>query len=214
MMRTVIGLVAGLCVASIASHATTPNPLVARGAYAAVSPLIDDYHDADDGCRGSTPGAAHDIACRNRTTISKHLARAGWCYGQDREYEYQKTWAPCYHHDAIQDATAVPEETGAVRVSAAALAADFKRNAVAAEERYAGHRLIVDGTVAAVDKTPFGMIYIRFEGEVVGPRAYVDGNGDTDVSRLVRCGPVTVNCASVQTSIFSPALDGCSLVDK
>ena len=58
--------------------------------------LISEVDRLDSACRGGSGDNPKTFeACDKRDDLYKIVEAAGWCYGENANYGYQKTWNPC-----------------------------------------------------------------------------------------------------------------------
>jgi hypothetical protein len=67
--------------------------------------LIKRWRQENEQCRGGHGDDPRtDAACAARMTYDAKLSAIGWCYGDQGEFEYQKTWHKCGPHSIRDDA--------------------------------------------------------------------------------------------------------------
>ncbi|HHH9441325.1 TPA: hypothetical protein ACP32N_003264 [Pseudomonas aeruginosa] len=61
-----------------------------------IQSLISEFDRLNDECRGGSGDNPKTMdACNKRDSLYKTVEAAGWCYGENSTYGYQKTWNPC-----------------------------------------------------------------------------------------------------------------------
>jgi len=89
---------------------------------------------------------------------------------------------------------------------------DYRENEVAADERYKGHVLIVDGVVASIDKDFLDHIVIRLKSrnEFMGTMATMEDAEKRTAASLRRGQRVLVQCRGGTMIMGSPTLEDCT----
>lgn len=99
------------------------------------------------------------------------------------------------------------------KVDAATLFTEYAKNQIAADTKYKGHRLAVQGRVQGLYKDPWGKVVIVLESPDVfrGIRATLEDESQKAAAGLVRGVGVSLTCEGGERVIGSPTLTGCSI---
>ena len=58
--------------------------------------LVKEYYAESDACRGGDPALAETWrACERRNSIVYDLVNHGYCWGEEGQEEYQRSWKKC-----------------------------------------------------------------------------------------------------------------------
>ncbi|MEN3749045.1 hypothetical protein TPR58_17865 [Sphingomonas sp. HF-S3] len=110
---------------------------------------------------------------------------------------------------AAPAAAAGPEP---IKITAKELAAAYEKNEAAAAKRFADQRLLVDGTIASVDKTFGDQIVLQLEtGNFINAQANLKGDAMDAAASLNKGQAVKVLCESVDEMMSIPVLSDCAL---
>jgi hypothetical protein len=64
--------------------------------YCVNSSMIRNYHHTNNICRGEDPTHnSTQTACQQRDILVKKLTNHGFCWGEEDQAEYQKSWHSC-----------------------------------------------------------------------------------------------------------------------
>lgn len=98
------------------------------------------------------------------------------------------------------------------RVSAEKLCKDYEANEVAADEKYKGKILIVDGTVKDIEKGIFDEIYVTLEGDkdrITSVKCYFSDAHKSRLARLTKDQKVSIK-GKCDGKTFDVVLKGCT----
>lgn len=116
---------------------------------------------------------------------------------------------------AAQAAAAAAEEADLkakyMAVSSSQLFNDYQANEVSADNKYKGKMLLVTGTVASIDKGPFGGLILRLAtpNEFMSAMADMEKSEQGQLAQLNKGDRVRVLCKGTGMTLGSPSLDDC-----
>lgn len=105
---------------------------------------------------------------------------------------------------------------GAIKVNCETLYKDYESNAINADKKYRGKKLVLTGTIANIDRDIAQNPYITFNVDEYGAEQIkMSFNDDDTVAKLKKGQKVTVvgNCSGTFTSSLV-VLDNCSIVNQ
>jgi hypothetical protein len=142
----------------------------------------------------ASPGAAPAPAQQERSVLFRLLERQGA--------------APPAAAPAQQERGAPP-----IRITAAQLHREYDANEVAADAKYKGRQLLVDGSIASVDKDFADGIVLRLRSgdEFNSVNASLDSADTAQAANLRKGQRVTLLCRGGTRIIGSATLDACRL---
>lgn len=111
---------------------------------------------------------------------------------------------------AAGEAKAVNERETVV-VSSSQLFNDYHSNEVAADNKYKGKQLLVTGTVASIDKGPFGGLILRLatSNQFMSTMCKMNDSENATMAQLQKGKQVRVLCESAGMMIGTPSLSDC-----
>lgn|GEM_PF-1619068 len=132
----------------------------------------------------------------------------------DKAFDLRKKLAPQLEKEAKAAALAAEESelrASSVVVSNARLFDDYQSNEVAADAMYKGKKLLVTGTVASIDKGPFGGLILRLatSNPFMSTMADMERSEQSQMAQLQKGERVRVLCKGRGTVLGSPSLDDC-----
>lgn len=102
----------------------------------------------------------------------------------------------------------------AIKITAEDLLAEYQDNEVAADNKYEGKILLVEGVVDNVGKDIFGDVYVTLGGPFENVQCTFDKQTEIDkVSELHPGDKIKVLGKCTGESITSPMMDDCSIVE-
>lgn len=118
--------------------------------------------------------------------------------------------------EKIAKAAAVAAEekelkANSIVVSNSTLFNDYQANEVAADNKYKGKKLLVSGTVASIDKGPFGGLILRLASpnEFMNTMCDIEKSEQGTMATLSKGDQVRVLCKGHGMVLGSPSLDDC-----
>lgn len=127
----------------------------------------------------------------------------------------RKRLAPQVEKLAKAAAAAAAEKelkAGSVVVTSTQLFNDYEANEVAADNKYKGKRLLVTGTVASIDKGPFGGLVLRLAtpNQFMSTMCSMERSEQSTLAELQKGEQVRVLCKGTGMVLGSPSLDDCT----
>ena len=103
-------------------------------------------------------------------------------------------------------------KASSVVVTSSQLFNDYQANEVAADNRYKGKQLLVTGTVASVDKGPFGGLVLRLAtpNQFMSAMCRMERSEQSELAQLQKGERVRVLCKGRGMVLGSPSLDDCT----
>ena len=100
----------------------------------------------------------------------------------------------------------------AVTVSSMQLWSDYQANEVAADNQYKGKKVLVSGTVASIDKGPFGGLLLRLAtgNEFMPTTCEMERSEQSELAQLSKGERVRVLCVCRGMVLGGPQLDDCT----
>jgi hypothetical protein len=132
----------------------------------------------------------------------------------DKAFDLRKKLEPQLEKLAKAAALAAEESelrASSVVVSNAQLFNDYQSNEVSADAMYKGKKLLVTGTVASIDKGPFGGLILRLatSNQFMSTMADMERSEQSQMAQLQKGERVRVLCKGRGTVLGSPSLDDC-----
>jgi hypothetical protein len=102
-------------------------------------------------------------------------------------------------------------KASSVVVSNSQLFNDYQGNEVAADAKYKGKQLLVTGSVASIDKGPFGGLILRLatSNEFMSTMCNMEKSEQADMASLQKGEQVRVLCKGRGMTLGSPSLGDC-----
>jgi hypothetical protein len=103
-------------------------------------------------------------------------------------------------------------QASSIAVSSLQLWSDYQANEVSADNRYKGRKVLVSGTVASIDKGPFGGLLLRLAtgNEFMPTTCDMETSEQSPLAQLSKGDRVRVLCVCRGTVLGSPQLDDCT----
>ncbi|MBX3223807.1 MAG: hypothetical protein KF795_25060 [Labilithrix sp.] len=123
--------------------------------------------------------------------------------------------APQVEKLAVAAAAAAAEQelkASSIAVTSMQLFNDYQANEVAADNAYKGKQLLVTGTVASIDKGPFGGLVLRLAtpNEFMSTMCRMERSEQSALAQLQKGERIRVLCKGTGMVLGSPSLDDCT----